>query len=229
MRFDYNNQQGNHKKEINYMHHCFMGMKAKNEKVIKDVEVGQVCLQSKLLTMEENHAKEVIAMKVEHSSQMDAIAIQLQKFQHRLEDERKKEMSTDQKHPYLLQQAPSYYEEVICSIEKWLIEGDPDKMEINKNQMQNEERHVMHILHISFESFEAECSTSLVLQLATKKKRKRKIMKKWFDASDGREQLDFRIGKSPTVCKIGHGTSEKQPIDLPESRKMLNMHYIERI
>ena len=95
--------------------------------------------------------------------------------------------------------------------------------------MKNEERHVMHTLHTSSKSCEAECSTLSVIQPATKKKRKRKRMRKRFDASDGREQLDFRIGKSPTVCKIGHGTSEKQPIDLPESRKMLNMHYIERI
>ena len=68
-------------------------------------------------------------------------------------------MSSDHNPPYLLQRAPSYYEEVICSIEKWLIEGDPDKMEINKNQIENEERHVTHILHTSSESFEAECST----------------------------------------------------------------------
>lgn len=156
--------------------------------------------QNKLLNMEENHAKEVSAMKVEHSSQMDAITMQVQKFQHQSEDERNKETSTDQKPPYLLQQAPSYYEEVICSIEKWLIEGDPDKIKIDKNQvdahmvnppviedqvithntcetdlsflteqMQNEERRVMHILHTSSESFEAECSTSSVIQPATKK------------------------------------------------------------
>ena len=107
-------------------------MKAKNEKVIKDMEAGQICLQNKLLTMDENHAKEVIAMKVEHSSRMDAITIQLQKFQHRSKDERNKETSLDQKPPYLLQEAPSYYEEVICSTEKWLIEGDLDKIENDK-------------------------------------------------------------------------------------------------
>ena len=50
------------------MQNCFMGMKAKNEKVIKDVEAGQICIQNKLLSMEENHTKEVNAMKVEHSS-----------------------------------------------------------------------------------------------------------------------------------------------------------------
>lgn len=169
-----------------------MGMKEENEKVTKDVEAGQICLHNKLLTMEENHAKEVSAMKLEHSNQMDAITIQVQKLQHQTEDERNKETSIDHKPPYLLQQAPSYYE-VLCSIEKWLIEGDLDKMEINNQidahmvnpvviedqvithdtcetdpsflaeQVQNEERHVMHILHTSSESFEAECSRSSVI------------------------------------------------------------------
>jgi len=47
-------------------------------------------------------------------------------------------MSIDQKPPYLLQQAPSHYDEVIGSIEKWLIEGYPYKIENDKNQMQDE-------------------------------------------------------------------------------------------
>ena len=179
--------------------------------------------------MEENHAKEVSAMKFEHSNQTDAITIQVHKFQHQSEDERNKETSTDHKPPYLLQQAPSYYEEVICSIEKWLIEGDLDKGEINNQvdahtinlpvikdqvithgtceidpssltgQMQNEERHATHILHTSSESGEAESSTSSAIQPATKKKRKRKRTRRRFDASDGREQLDFQIGKSHTI------------------------------
>ena len=72
-------------------------------------------------------------------------------------------MSTDQKPLYLLQQAPSYYEEVIGLIERWLIEGDPDKIKNDKDQMQNEERHVTHILHTSSKGFEAECSTSSVI------------------------------------------------------------------
>ena len=157
-----------------------------------------------------------------------------------------------------MQQAPSYYE-VLCSIEKWIIEGDLDKRKINNKvdahtvnspviedqvithgtceidpsslagQMQNEEKHVTHILHTSSESFEAESSTSSVIQPATKEKCKIKRTRRRFDASDSHKQLDFRIGKSPTVCKIGHGTSKKQPTDLPESRQMLSMHYIEHI
>ena len=107
------------------------------------------------------------------------------------------------------QQAPSYYEEVIGSIERWLIEGDPDKLKNDKDQMRDEERHVTHILHTSSKSFETESSISSVIQPATKKKCKRKKMRRRFDASDGREQLDFRIGKSPTICRIGHGTSNK--------------------
>ena len=38
-------------------------------------------------------------------------------------------------------------------------------------QMQNEERNVMHILHTSSENFEAECSTSSVIQPTTKNNR----------------------------------------------------------
>ena len=45
--------------------------------------------------MEEDHAREISAMKVEHSSQMDAITIQVQKIQHWLEDERNRETSID--------------------------------------------------------------------------------------------------------------------------------------
>jgi len=73
--------QANHKKEINSMQRCLMTIKEKDDKVIKDMEANQICLQNKLLTMEEDHAREISAMKVEHSSQMDAITIQVQKFQ----------------------------------------------------------------------------------------------------------------------------------------------------
>ena len=55
MTFDHNNQlatmQENHKKEINSMQHCLMTIKEKNDKVIKDMEASQICLQNKLLTM----------------------------------------------------------------------------------------------------------------------------------------------------------------------------------
>ena len=95
--------------------------------------------------------------------------------------------------------------------------------------MQDEEKHVMHILHTSSKSFETESSRSSVIRPTRKKKRKRKKIRRRFDASDGREQLDLRIGKSPTICRIGHGTSDKQPTDLPESRQMLSMHYIEHL
>ena len=73
--------QANHKEEINSMQHCLMTIKEKDDKIIKDMEANQICLQEKLLTMEEDHAREISAMKVEHSSQMDAITIQVQKFQ----------------------------------------------------------------------------------------------------------------------------------------------------
>jgi len=219
MTFDHNNQlatmQANHKEEINSMQHCLMDIKEKNDKVIKD--------------MEEHHARKISAIKDEHSSQMDAIKIQVQKLQQWSEDKRDQGTSTDQEPSHLFQQVPSYYEEVIGSIERWLIEGDPDRLENDKDQMQDKERHITHILHTSSDSFEIESSMSSVIQPATKKKRKRKKMRRRFDESDGREQLDFRIGKSPTICRIGHGTSDKQPIDLPESRQMLSIHYIEHI
>ena len=141
-----------------------MTIKAKDGKVIKDMEANQICLQNKLLTMEEDHAKEISAIKVEHSSQMDAIKIQVQRFQ-QLEDERNQEPSR------LQQQAPSYYKEVIDSIERWLIEGDPDRLKNDKDQMQDKERHIMHT---SSDSFETESSRSSVIQPARKKKRKRK-------------------------------------------------------
>ena len=38
--------------------------------VIKNMEASNVCLQDKLFTMEESHAKEINALKVEHSNQM---------------------------------------------------------------------------------------------------------------------------------------------------------------
>ena len=196
-----------------------MTIKEKDNKVIKDMEANRICLQK----------REISAMKVERSSQINVITKQVHKFQQRIKDERNQETSTDQEPSHLLQQAPSYYEEVIGSIERWLIEGDPDKIKNDKNQMQDEERHVTHILHTSSNSFEIEGSTSSVIQPATKKKRKRKRTRSRFDASDDREQLDFRIGKSPIICRIGHGTSDKQPTDLPESRQMLSIHYIEHI
>ena len=108
--------QENQKKEINSMQHCLMTIKEKDDKVIKDMEANQICLQKKLLTMEEDHTREISAIKVEHSSQIN------------------------QEPSHLSQQAPSYYEEVIGSIERWLIEGDPDKLKNDKDQMQDEEK-----------------------------------------------------------------------------------------
>lgn len=216
MTFNHNNQvadmQVNHKEEINFMQRCLMDIKEENVKVIKD--------------MQEHHARQINTIKVEHSSQVDAIKRQVQKFQQQSEDEKNQGTSTGQKPSHLLQQVPSYYEEVISSIERWLIEGDLDRLKNDKDRMQDKER---HITHTSCDSFETESSRSSVIQPTKKKKRKRKRMRRRFDASDGREQLDFRIGKSPTICKIGHGTSDKQPTDLPESRQMLSMHFIEHI
>ena len=119
--------------------------------------------------MEEDHARQISAIKVEHSSQIDAIKIHVQKFQQWLEDERNRRTSTDQEPSHLLQQVPSYYEEVIGSIERWLIEGDPDRLKNDKDQMQDKERHVTQILHTSNDSFETKSYMSSVIQPATKK------------------------------------------------------------
>ena len=51
--------------------------------------------------MEEDHATEISAMKVEQSSQMNAIIIQVQKFQQRPKDARNQGTSIDQKPPYI--------------------------------------------------------------------------------------------------------------------------------
>lgn len=260
--------KANHDKEMSSMQNCLMTIKTDNDKVIKNMEAGQICLQNKLLTMEENHAKEVSAMKVEHSNQMDAITIekiilqnklqvmekiQIQGFQHGLEDERNRETSTDHKLLCLLQQAPSYYEEVICSIEKWLIEGDLDKREIDKNQVdayvvdppvitdqvhENKEAQVTEVLNIPnfpcerFLDQERSCApttSSSISHPNESKCIKRKRRRKRFDTSDSREQHNIGISSSPSIRRIGYGTSEKQPIDLPKSRQMLSMHYIEHI
>jgi len=98
MRFDYNNQlatmQANHKKEINYMQNCFMGMKAKNDKIIKDMEVCQISLQNRLLAIEEKQVPRVIntdgihiienilkIMEVNHSNKMSIIQNQIKAMQ----------------------------------------------------------------------------------------------------------------------------------------------------
>jgi len=79
MTFDHNNKlatiQANHKEEINSMQHCLITIKEKENKVIKDMDANQRCLQKRLLTMEEDHAREISAMKVEHSSQINAITV----------------------------------------------------------------------------------------------------------------------------------------------------------
>ena len=82
--------------------------------------------------------------------------------------------------------------------------------------------------HLQDEDKEFTVVSSLTSQ-PTQRKRKKKKRSKWFDSSDGREQLHIWIRQSPTISKIGHGTYEKQPTNLPKSRQMLNIHYIEHI
>ena len=129
--------EANHKKEMNYIHNCFMAMKAGNDKIIKDMETSQMSLHHRLLTVENSHAKEISTIKVKHSNQMTVIQNKLEngEISHIQNVQPSSELSIDHRPPSLLKQAPSYYEETISSIEKWLIEGDPDKRRTEGNQV----------------------------------------------------------------------------------------------
>ena len=63
--------------------------------------------------------------------------LQIKKFQHKLNDGWEKNKETNRKPPDPLKQSSSHYEEVIYSIEKWLIDGDLDSKEIEGNQVYN--------------------------------------------------------------------------------------------
>ena len=100
--------------------------------------------------------------------------------------------------------------------------------------IQNKIGHTPGSSDISYEHLQKEDKESTVVSLLTsqptqEKRKKQKRRSKWIDASNGDKQLETQIRQSPTICKVCHGTSEKQPTDLPESRKMLSMHYIEHI
>ena len=61
--------------------------------------------------------------------------LQVQKFQLMLNDEWEEIKETNHKPPNPLKQSSSHYEEVIYSIEKWLIDGDLDNKETEGNQV----------------------------------------------------------------------------------------------
>ena len=159
-----NTIEASHAQEINVM---------KNK--LKMMEVNhsnQMSLEHNLLMIEESYAREITIDNVKHSTN---IQNKLEKMErsHMQNFQPKSELSTDHRPPSLLKQAPSYYEKTISSIEKWLIEGDPDKRkpegyQLNTSplteQMQNEERHVTHILFTSSESSQEEGSTSSTIQ-----------------------------------------------------------------
>lgn len=60
--------------------------------------------------------------------------LQVRKFQFRTDDEWEKNIETNYRPPNPLKQSSSYYEEVIYSIKKWLIEGDLDSKEKEGNR-----------------------------------------------------------------------------------------------
>lgn len=59
------------------------------------------------------------------------------------------------------------------------------------------------------------------------KNRKRK--RKRFGVSDGHKQVNSGASHSPKIVRIGQGTSEKEPMDLPVSRQVLKMDFTEDI
>lgn len=125
--------------------------------------------------------------------------LQVQKFQLRLNDKWEKNKETNHKPPNPLKQSSSHYEEVIYSIQKWLIDGDLDSKETKENQV-----------------YTYEIDPSPMLE---HKQNGQRHVKEVLDT------LNFPIRASSTQCwdyqcspifKIGQGTSEKQPMDLPK-------------
>lgn len=168
---------------------------------IKVMQANHVTLQERFVKTKLNQAKLI----VRHAREMGSL--------HKRVEERKSQVSS----------CCEYLEKEANSINKDLTKNDMIKEEIKKGQvkthdtcatdpsflteqMQNKERHVSHILNTLSKSFEVECSTSSMIQPTRKKRRKRKRMRKRFDTSNGHVQLDFQIGKSPIVRRIGHGT-----------------------
>lgn len=101
--------------------------------------------------IEENHAREINAMKDEHSNQMDSMRIeqitlqsklqmmeksQVQELQLRPKDPegKHKELSTNHKPPSPIKQFLSHHVEVSCPLRNRLTKGARARKEIEKNQ-----------------------------------------------------------------------------------------------
>ena len=197
-------------------------------------------LQHNLLTIEESHVKEISVVKVKNSNQMNVIHNNLEKMERSYMQnfQPKSELSTDHRPSSLLKQFPSHHTEITFPIKKKLTMVTKD---VKKDQayvsplteyIQNNIGHAPGFSDILYKHLQDKDKKSTVVSLLTSqptqtKRKKQKRRSKRFDSSDGREQLDIRTRQSPTISKIGHGTSEKQPTDLPESRQMLSVHYIE--
>ena len=148
--------------------------------------------------------------------------------------------STDHKTSCLLKQFPSHHTEVTFPIEEDLtmatkdVEKDQAYVSPLTKYIQNKIGCAPGSSKVLYKEVQDKDKKSTVVSLLTSqptqtKRKKKKGRSKRFDSSDGQEQLDIWIKQSPTLCKIGHGTSEKQPTDLPKSRQMLSIHYIEHI
>ena len=57
----------------------------------------------------------------------------------------------------------------------------------------------------------------------------RKRKRKRFGISDGHKHVNIGASHSPKIVRIGQGTSKKEPMDLPVSRQVLKMDFIEDI
>ncbi len=70
--------QNHHEKEINHMQHCFMGMKAKNDKKLKIMEVNHSnqmsIIQNHMIAMEVKHTQEMKTMEANHITLQDRFA-----------------------------------------------------------------------------------------------------------------------------------------------------------
>ena len=134
-----------------------------------------------------------------------------------------------------MKQSSYHYEEVIYSIEKWLIDGDLDSKETKGNQAytyeidpspiseqkQNGQRQIKEVLDTS--NFPSEHlqdrakRSTLIISTSTSQSIKKK-RKKWkgFGKFDGHVQHSVGIDQSPQIFRIGQGTLEKKPMDLLE-------------
>ena len=75
----------------------------------------------------------------------------------------------------------------------------------------------------------AERSTLIASKSTSQSIKKKRKKRKGYGKYDDQVQHSVGTDQSPKIFRIGQGTSEKQPMGLPESRHFLNMNFIEDI